>query len=402
MDVHGRLDAEAVAGWLAAFELPGVASDTLDVPEDAWPTLLTYVVRQRITGLASARVRAGSLRLTEAQKAELTEHHRSAMAMVLLLQHLTVEVSSAMEEAGVPTVVLKGAAIANAFYPDPSWRSYGDLDLLVSASDWRAACDALVTLGFRRVTPEPRPGFDERFGKGASYEDARGLQVDLHRTLALGPFGLWIDTEALLEGTTPFAMGDASLRRLDDTNALIHACVHAALGRERPLLVPLRDVLQIAWSGRVDRGLLAGRIRDWRLVAPVSHALQIAASTLAVPLPDDLRDLLHARTGAIERRALQAYTTARRRRGGTSLSALWAIPGIRLRAAYVRALLIPDKTFLAARAEAGSGSVRSRLRIPMRWALDRIRPKRGRPGSLIGNPIDHASRAPTRSTRRQL
>ena len=298
------------------------------------------------------------------------------MAMVLLLQHLTVEVSSAMEEAGVPTVVLKGAAIAASFYPDPSWRSYGDLDLLVSAEHWSAACHVLTSLSFRRITPEPRPGFDERFGKGASFEDARGLQVDLHRTLALGPFGLWIDTDALLDGTTRFTMLGASLRRLDDTNALIHACVHAALGRERPQLVPLRDVLQIAWTGRMDAELLSARVRDWRLIAPVAHALKIAAVTLAAPLPVELRDLRRIRTRAIERRALLAYTTDRRRRGGMSLSTLWAIPGIRLRAAYVRALLFPDKRFLDARA-GGSGNLRSRLMIPMRWALGSIRRRRG-------------------------
>jgi hypothetical protein len=376
MDVPGRLDTAAAAGRLAAFGLPGGSSEAVEIPEPAWPALLRFVIRQRITGLASAGVRAGSLRLAEAQRDELAEHHREAMAMVLLLQHLTLEVSSAMEDAGVPAVVLKGAAIATSFYPDPSWRSYGDLDLLVSVADWSAACHTLTSLGFGRITPEPRPGFDERFGKGASFEDARGLQVDLHRTLALGPFGLWIDTEALLEGTTRFTMRGASLRRLDDTNALIHACVHAALGRERPLLVPLRDVLQIAWSGRADQEVLSARVRDWRLIAPVSYALKTAAETLAAPLPVTLQDLRRIRAGAIERRALQAYTTDRRRRGGMSLSTLWAIPGIRPRAAYVRALLFPDRKFLDARAGDGSGSLRSRLMIPMRWALGRIQARR--------------------------
>ena len=122
------------------------------------------------------------------------------MAMVLVLDHLLVEVSSAMTEAGLPTVVLKGAAVADTFYPDRSWRSFGDLDLLISAADWRRACEVLVRLGFRRIIPEPRPGFDERFGKGASFEDARKLQVDLHRTLAMGPFGLWIDPESPARG----------------------------------------------------------------------------------------------------------------------------------------------------------------------------------------------------------
>ena len=193
--------------------------------------------------------------------------------MVLLLDHLLGELSSAMAEAGVPTVVLKGPAVASTFYPDRAWRSYGDLDLLVAAADWRGACEVLVRLGFRRIIPEPRPGFDERFGKGASFEDARKLQVDLHRTLAMGPFGLWIDPGALLASTTDFPMRGGPLRRLDDPSTLIHACIHAALGRQYAAAgsaagCPPGGVVRSDRLGRVRRphGRLAadrsGRARD--------------------------------------------------------------------------------------------------------------------------------------------
>ena len=373
---------EVVGRRIASVGLPGAESDPVEVPDDDWPRLIRYIARQRITGFAAAEVRAGSLLLTQQQGAQLEAEHRSAMAMVLLLEHLLVELSSAMTEAGLPTVVLKGAAVADAFYPDRSWRSFGDLDLLIPTADWRPACEVLMGLGFRRIIPEPRPGFDERFGKGASFEDARKLQVDLHRTLAMGPFGLWIDPEALLEGTTVFPMKDASLRRLDDANALIHACIHAALGRQYPRLVPLRDVLQIAWSGRVDWELFSSRMLAWRLTAPVSHAMHTASATLGVSLPDDVNDVLSTPVGAIERRALRAYTTDRKRRGGPELSALWAIPGFRSRVAFVRAMLFPDRRFLEA--EGRSGTLRRRWMVPLRWAGAAFRrvasPRRRGPG----------------------
>jgi hypothetical protein len=362
---------EVVGRRLASVGLPGASTDAVEVPDDDWPRLLGYIARQRITGFASAAVRAGSFLVTEQQSAELEEQHRSAMAMVLVLDHLLVELSSAMTEAGLPTVVLKGPAVADTFYPDRSLRSFGDLDLLISAADWRATSEVLEGLGFRRIIPEPRPGFDERFGKGASFEDARKLQVDLHRTLAMGPFGLWIDGEALLEGTTSFPITDGSLRRLDDTNALIHASIHAALGRQHPQLVPLRDVLQMAWSGRIDWGMLSARMLEWRLTAPVSHALRTASATLDVPLPDDVHEVLTTPIGAIERRALRAYTTDRKGRGGPELSALWAIPGLRPRAAFVRAMLFPDRRFLEA--EGRSGTLRRRWTVPIRWATARVR-----------------------------
>ena len=373
---------EVVAKRLASVGLPGAGSDALEVPEADWPRLLAYLARQRITGLAEVEVRAGTLVVTEQQRAELDERHRAAMAMVLLLDHLLGELSSAMAEAGVPTIVLKGPAVASTFYPDRAWRSYGDLDLLVGVADWRGACEALVRRGFRRIIPEPRPGFDERFGKGASFEDARKLQVDLHRTLAMGPFGLWIDPGALLASTTDFPMRGGPLRRLDDPSTLIHACIHAALGRQHARLVPLRDVLQVAWSDRIDWEVFVDRMAAWRLTAPVAHAMRTASATLRVSLPEEVATILRTPVGAIERRALLAYTTDRKRQGGPELAALWAIPGLRSRAAYLRAMLFPDRRFLEA--EGRSGTLRRRWMVPVRWAAARVRrppsPQRRRSG----------------------
>ena len=347
--------------------LPGARGDALEVPEADWPRLLAYLARQRITGLAEVEVRAGTLVVTEPQRAELDERHRAAMAMVLLLDHLLEELSSAMAEAGVPTIVLKGPAVASTFYPDRAWRSYGDLDLLVAAEDWQGACEVLVRRGFRRIIPEPRPGFDERFGKGASFEDARKLQVDLHRTLAMGPFGLWIDPGALLTGTTDFSVRDMPLRRLDDPNALIHACIHAALGRQHAQLVPLRDVLQIGMV-RSDRlgcvrqshGRLAadgsGRARDAHRERDLAHS---AAERRGQDPADAGRGDRAARSPRVHHRS---EATGRARAGrpvGRSPESVRGLP-----------TFVPcssrSRRFLEA--EGRSGTLRRRWMVPVRWA----------------------------------
>jgi hypothetical protein len=370
---------------IAGHGLPGKHRETAvgELPDRVWPHLLRLLSRQRISGIALAAHRDGSLRLTEEQRADLVQSQRAAMGMVLVLEQLLLDASEALAAAGIPTIVLKGAAWATTFYPDPTWRAYGDLDLLVPTSYLVATSRALAELGFTRSLPEPKPGFDERFGKGVSLADSSGRQVDVHRTLALAPFGLWIDTVALVQGTTPFLFRGKSLRRLDDTNAMLHACIHAALGWEEPLVVPLRDVLQIAWSGRVDWELLERRARAWRLVAPVAHALRTASGRLGVPIPEPAEVVMRSPIRWTERRALAAYTTDRRRRGGMSLAALWAIPGLSSRVVYVRALLFPDRRFLEARAAAGTGTVGRRLLVPLRWAWDRLRSWRG--GSARSN-----------------
>jgi Uncharacterised nucleotidyltransferase len=348
----------------------------VEVPQNMWPHVLRHLTGRRLTGFASAAVREGRLRLSEDQATQLHEEQIAAMGMVTVLDHLLRRLSASFEEVGISPIVLKGAALGEEFYPDRSWRTYGDVDLLIPREAWVSAARVLADAGFARLLPEPRPGFDERFGKGASFADSQGLQLDLHRTLALGPFGLWIDARDLLGGTSEFVSAGTSMRRLDDTNTMIHACVHAALGQREPLTVPLRDVLQVAWSGRVDWDLMSDRVRAWRLGAPVGHALHRARERLGVPLPADAVELLDPGAGWIERRALAAYTTDRRDRGGSSVAALWAIPGVKARIAYLWAMLFPERRFLDARAEAGSGTIRDRLMIPVRWMFGRTERRR--------------------------
>jgi hypothetical protein len=184
---------------------------------------------------------------------------------------------------------------------------------------------------------------------------------------------LWIDVNDLLQGTTPLRKEGLLLQRLDDTNALIHACIHAVLGRQQPRLMPLRDVLQIAWIGDIDWDLLGRRADAWRVLAPVSHGLLVAATILDSPLPDAAVVVRSASVRRIERRVLLAYTTDRSRRGGPALAALWAIPGIRPRLAYLRALLFPNKGFRAARGAAGS--LVRRWKVPFGWITGRLLPR---------------------------
>ena len=292
--------------------------------------------------------------------------------MVLLLDHLLGELSSAMAEAGVPTIVLKGPAVASTFYPDRAWRSYGDLDLLVAAADWRGACEVLVRRGFRRIIPEPRPGFDERFGKGASFEDARKLQVDLHRTLAMGPFGLWIDPGALArehhrlpdEGWTPPPTG-----RPEHPHPRVHPRGSRAAARAAGSAAgcPPGGVVRSDRLGRVRQshgGLAAdcsGRARDAHRERDLGHL----AAGRGGPRSCGRRSARSS--GAPSSRTPPTAS------GGEGPS--W--PHCGRSPDSVRGLPIfgrcffPDRRFLEA--EGRSGTLRRRWMVPVRWAAARFR-----------------------------
>jgi hypothetical protein len=360
-------ESEVVAQKIAAFGLPGGGSNgAISVDQDSWPNVLSLLQGRRITGFAVAALESERLELSDEQAAELLEAHRRAMLGPLVVERGLLELAPILDRAGVEFIVLKGPALAHTVYPDPSWRFFGDLDLMVRPQQWREASALLETVGYRRGLPDPRPRFVERFGGASAHRGPSGLEVDLHRTIVLGPFGLWVDTERLFDLTTEFRVGGRGFRRLDDTSLLLHACIHASLGSVPPLTTPVRDVAQVAHFAKVDWDAMAERSARWNLGCVVRHALEYASEALAVPSPPEARPIMAGSSRRRERRALQAYVGERRDRGGTALSTLSAIRGIRAKAAYVLGLLFPDRTFLAARM-GGRASYLNRWKIPVRW-----------------------------------
>jgi hypothetical protein len=338
-------------------------AEPVGIVPDRWPLVLSGLDFHRLTGIAVAACESGSLELTDDQVEELLSHHRTAMLGVLAIEQRLLRLAEAFDDAGIRAVVLKGPAVAHAVYTDPSMRPFGDLDLLVSTQDWPHACDVLRTGGYHRDLPEPRRGFDERFGKAATHSDPSGLQVDLHRTLVLGPFGLWLDPSELLRHTEPFELAGRRLERLDRTGLLVNAALHAGLGASPPLLLPLRDVAQTWSHPRVDWDRLGEWATRWHLRAALGVAFEAAARELGAEPPAPARRIAEEPKEPAERRAMRAYTD-RRRAGGMALAATRAIPGVRAKATYLLELLLPSREFIRARA---NGSYLSRWRVPVRW-----------------------------------
>lgn len=374
--------AVALARRIAAFGLPGVPAPDAVVPSDqGWSSLFRLVQDERITGLAIECVADGWLDLTDDQTEQLFAAHRDAMMWCLLIERKLMGLAGEFERDGIGFAVVKGASVAWTVYAEPCLRSFGDLDLLVRTADYGRACALLGRLGHERQRPEPRPGFEVRFGKASVHRHPEDrIEVDLHRTLVLGPFGLWIDPEALLDRRQTFDLAGRKIDRLDDTGMLLNVAMHASLGRSEARLVPLRDVAQVVQSGRVDWDVLTSWARRWHLTAVLQDAFSTASRVLGAAVPDGARRLTAADAPRSERHALDAYHGERRFLGGTSVSTLRAIPGFGSKAAYVWALVVPDQEFLRARANgAGKATYRRRWSIAVGWARARLSGRGGPP-----------------------
>jgi hypothetical protein len=369
----------SVVSAVAGFGLPkngaslrDAGVEPLAVPDDEWEETLNVLSSERLAGLAVAAAEDGILELTHRQASQLGEQQRKRMVWALGLEATLMDLVAELEARGIEAIVLKGPAVAHTAYPEPSWRPFVDLDLLVRTEDWPAALALFGRLGYRRRMPEPHARFDERFGKAATHLTPESQEIDLHRTLALGPFGLWMDPADLFGRTAEFRLGGRRLRRLDDTALLAHACIHAALGMRRSHAMTIRDVPQVAALPGVDWDLMAEWGERWRLSAVIRHASTLASQVTGAAWPEEGRTALSREPDRGERRALRSYTTERRVGGGLAFGTMAAIPGLRAKATYARCLLWPDRAFMAVRnGKGGAGSHLRRLSVPLRWMARR-------------------------------
>jgi hypothetical protein len=356
---------------VAGFGLDCEPHNPVEVDEDTWPEFKSRLVAERLTGLALAAAEDGKLMISDTHFIELTDAHREVMLWALDLERTLLELADAFDDAGIEFILLKGPAMAHSSYPDPSWRPFMDIDLLVRTRDWRRACALLDELGLHRRLVEPRPGFDERFGKAACHINDKKQEIDLHRTLVLGPFGLWMDPDELFERTSRFSLGGRDLNQLDDTASLMHACLHASLGMRRSLLVSFRDVAQAAESPGVVWEVILDWADRWRLRPVLRDAFARTAQKLGTRNPPQLSPVIGEEPTRSERRLLSAYTSDSRNRGGTALTTLQALPSARSKAAYVRTLCFPSSDFLKARTGGGRFAHVRRWAVPIQWALGR-------------------------------
>ena len=181
---------------VAAHGLPGGLETSTVGPlaDDEFASLLWQCEQDRLLGLLGAAVRADVVRVTGHQRDQLDQLLQAWLAHALRVERLLLDAAAALDAAGLEHRVLKGVALAHLAYPDPAWRVFGDLDLLVPAASLTKAVGVLeCALGVSRFEAELRPGFDDRFGKEALLQAPGGPELDLHRTFAQGALGLTID-----------------------------------------------------------------------------------------------------------------------------------------------------------------------------------------------------------------
>jgi hypothetical protein len=117
-----------------------------------WPSLAQLAVEEGVAPLIHRSLKSslGVERIPEPARTTLQIAAYSTAAQNLILLRELERLVRCLGQAGVPVILLKGAALAFNLYEEPGLRPMNDLDLLVHAADLERASHAIKQAGYRQ------------------------------------------------------------------------------------------------------------------------------------------------------------------------------------------------------------------------------------------------------------
>jgi Uncharacterised nucleotidyltransferase len=247
--------------------------------------LVKLAISQGVAGPVSESLRPY---LSPAQQTLLLEDvdmgTKSHLAMLDLIEVIGAE----FEHANVKWAVYKAPVLRELSYQGP-WRSYVDLDFLVSPKELKGAVRAL-----------------ERVGAVLGTQDWPGLIKNAKGELALSLYGsplillhwhlLWhrgtrerlmLPTDEMLERRQQVKLGPITAWSLEPTDFFAHVALYATYTPSQRLKA-LLDIERTAANYPPDWDALVERSNRWKINLPLSASMNCAVNTVGAAVPSQL------------------------------------------------------------------------------------------------------------------
>ena len=256
----------------------------------------------------------------------------------------TRTVVSALSEAGVRPILIKGTALAYGWYDTPVSRPRNDTDLLIASGQVDTARRVLSSLGYT-----PTPQCQDLFSQfEVQKADEFGVlhAFDVHWKISTQPvFADVLTYEELLPRTIPVPALCGAAFAPGAVDALLLACVHPVMHHrniERALWT--YDIHLLATnlgSAEFDELVRLARLR--KVAAICAHGLRQARETFGTVIPDGVNERLSG-DGPVESSA--EYLASQRRWHHELASSLRGTPSLGGRAGLLRQVLFPSPHYL--------------------------------------------------------
>ena len=195
----------------------------------------------------------------------------------------------AFRAAGIPSVVLKGAYLAEAVYRDIGARAMQDVDLLVRKSDLEAVHSILTRAGFATWEYTRTIDRDDLSEWRYQHRTTRSL-FEIHWNILSEGLPFRVDLDELWRASVPARLAGVETQVFMPADQVIHLCAHAATHLYNMGLRVLTDIDFIA--RRLQDGLDWEKVQEralrWRTARCTYLTLRLARELLQSPIPDGL------------------------------------------------------------------------------------------------------------------
>ncbi len=245
--------------------------------------------------------------------------HRYGWARTqMLLAPMTAAVQ-ALEDVGIPTLLLKGAAFVSDRRLDAGMRPMNDVDVLVPTAQTRAAIDVLAEMGLEPVGEVPAwyvAEYAPRFVPSHGFRDELDRQLDLHWHVLHASCQPDAD-EDFWAAAEPIELLGVSTRALCPADELLLVILHGLRWNAIPTYRWVVDAALLCSGaiGAIDYERLVAQARKRRVTVMLRAGLAYLRRVADAPVPDrTMRALRSPRPRVLERAEFRAQSTQPRRR----------------------------------------------------------------------------------------
>jgi len=194
---------------------------------------------------------------------EMETDRFSGIARSVRQENIQREVSGVLRGADIPSVVLRGNAIAGELYEAPYLRVSADIDLLVRMADVIYADTVLSSLGYRRDNSLPLKFWLNRIHHAVYVHPETGGLIELHWNFCIPSYFRLSSEEIWAEVIS----GDDGQERFSPEMTVIQLLTHHHMHAFREL----KGLVDILWAlhkydGVIEWKTMAGRLKNIGLV----------------------------------------------------------------------------------------------------------------------------------------
>ncbi len=227
------------------------------------------------------------------------------------LFHYISEIIRYLQDAGIKTMLLKGAALTLLYHRNFGIRPMTDIDVLVPTEQAAMTIELLKKAGWRTngVTPIFQ---DLRYRHSCAFFDDNGKVLDLHWRLLYESFQPEFDKD-FWNGAIPVKMNDIVIFAMNRTDTLFNIIVHGTRGDAKQTIRWIADATSLINSvdANIDWKRLTNNAKRGRVLLRLKKALNYLHQKFETRIPVSILHDLNSHTVSPSERLEYRYLNRR-------------------------------------------------------------------------------------------